>query len=51
MGERTNWCEKCNGFGAYQKYADGRVQRAYCDCEAGKKFKERVIKNNMENEE
>ena len=51
MGERTNWCEKCNGFGAYQKYVGGRVQRVYCDCEAGKKLEERVSKNNVESEE
>ena len=48
---KPNWCGKCDGFGAYQKYAAGRVQRAYCDCEAGKKFKERVSKSSEESEE
>jgi hypothetical protein len=41
---------KCEGFGAYQDYIGGAVQRVYCDCEAGKRFKERVAKDIEENE-
>tara|TARA_R110002051_G_scaffold318777_1_gene401617 strand:- start:583 stop:738 length:156 start_codon:yes stop_codon:yes gene_type:complete len=44
MSKRVDLCKKCDGFGAYQDYDGGRVHRVYCDCEEGKKFKERIAK-------
>tara|TARA_R110002060_G_scaffold12583_2_gene17909 strand:- start:260 stop:475 length:216 start_codon:yes stop_codon:yes gene_type:complete len=42
MSESVNPCKKCDGFGAYSDYIAGRVYRVYCDCEAGKRFRERI---------
>ena len=49
MSKVIDRCIKCDGFGAYLDDASGRVQRIYCDCEAGKKFRERITKSHGEN--
>jgi hypothetical protein len=46
MSESVNPCKKCDGFGAYSDYIAGRVYRVYCDCEAGKRFKEKIAEEN-----
>ena len=38
-------CQHCKGFGRTQIYRYGRVIQAYCDCEAGDKFVERIRKD------
>jgi len=51
MDKGDTRCMKCEGFGAYQDCISGRVQRVCCDCETGKRFKERTAKDTKESEQ